>query len=129
MKMEAGEIYEELNKQLETISNRLGIIEGKIDLQVERDHNHELKIQRLEMSIENMTREISELKTTIQNLKENSKGDIKSLGDRIHIIENMPDKKKAGIVNTILERALNYFIGIVLAAIAAYLAVMFGKNK
>jgi chromosome segregation ATPase len=126
--MEAGEIYEELNKQLETISNRLGIIEGKIDLQVERDHNHELKIQRLEMSIENMTREISELKTTIQNLKENSKGDIKSLGDRIHVIENMPDKKKAGIVNTILERALNYFIGIVLAAIAAYIAVVFGRK-
>jgi chromosome segregation ATPase len=128
MKMEAGEIYEELNKQLETISNRLGIIEGKIDLQVERDHDHELKIQRLEMSIENMTREISELKTTIQNLEGNLKGDIKSLDSRVHTIENMPDKKKAGIVNTILERTLNYFIGIVLAAIAAYITVMFGKR-
>jgi hypothetical protein len=43
-------------------------------------------------------------------------------------IEALPDKKKAGIVNTILDRAFNYLIAIVLAAVAAYITITFGKK-
>jgi chromosome segregation ATPase len=126
--MEAGEIYEELNKQLESIAKRLEGIERKIDKQAERDQEHELKIQRLDLSIESLTKEFSELKTFSRIMNENTKTDLKSLGDKIRNIENLPDKKKAGIINTILDRVFNYVIGITLAAIAAYIAVTFGKK-
>jgi hypothetical protein len=116
-------IYEELNKQLEMISNRLTNIEYKIDMQVERDHKHELKIQRLEGSVENIAKDILDLKVSSQVLKENTNKDMNGLGQKIKALEEQPNKKKADIVNTIIDRTVNYIISMALAGAAAYIAV------
>jgi chromosome segregation ATPase len=121
--MENNIIYEELSKQLEMISARLTNIESKLDLQAERDHLHELKIQRLEMSIENLVKEIMDLKVSSHVLKENTNKDLNGLGLKIKALEEQPDKKKVGIVNTIIDRTVNYIISMALAAAAAYIAV------
>jgi chromosome segregation ATPase len=125
--MEAEAIYEELGKQLESISNRLQAIEEKIDLQRERDHEHELNIQRLEIELKSLSKEFLDSKFSIGALKENTSKDLKGLGDKIRDLEERPDKKKAGIVNTIIDRTFNYIIGIILAAAAAYVAVTLKK--
>jgi archaellum component FlaC len=124
---EASAIYEELTKQLESISSRLQTIEEKIDAQRERDHEHELNIQRLEIAFNGLSREFADSKVSISVLKENTIKDLKGIGDKIRDLEERPDKKKAGIVNTILDRVFNYIIGIILAAAAAYFAVTFRK--
>jgi hypothetical protein len=61
-------------------------------------------------------------------MRETMKHDIDNLGEKIRTIEALPDKKKAGIINTILDRAFNYLIGIILAAVAAYITITFGKR-
>jgi hypothetical protein len=106
--MDLDVIYNELDKQLEQINRRLIVIEGKLDESANRDHLHELRIQKLELALEN---------TRTENLAE-----------RMRTIEALPDKKKAGFVNTVLDRAFYYLIGIVLSAITAYITIFFGKK-
>jgi septal ring factor EnvC (AmiA/AmiB activator) len=117
--MDAIQIYEELSKQLESISGRLLKIEEKIDLQAEKDHHHDLTIQRMGLEMENIVKEITELKISSQLQGK----DLKNMGERIKNLEDQPDKKKAGIINKILDRSFNYIISIILAGIAAYIAV------
>jgi chromosome segregation ATPase len=124
--MEAETIYYELNKQLENIASRLVKIEEKIDSQAEKDHCHELKIQKLEMAIENIRMETQEEKATIKKLREKVIDDLDRLFTKIRDIEQTPDKKKAGLVNTIIDRAFNYLLGIILAGIVAYLTIKLG---
>jgi septal ring factor EnvC (AmiA/AmiB activator) len=124
--MEAEAIYHELNKQLENIVSRLTKIEEKIDGQAEKDHYHELKIQKLEMAIENIRMETQEEKATIKKLQEKVIDDLDRLFTKIRDIEQTPDKKKAGFVNTIIDRAFNYLLGIILAGIVAYLTIKLG---
>jgi chromosome segregation ATPase len=124
--MEAEAIYYELNKQLENIVSRLTKIEEKIDNQAEKDHYHELKIQKLEIAVENIRTEMQEEKTTIKKLQEKVIDDLDRLFTKIRDIEQIPDKKKAGLVNTIIDRAFNYLLGIILAGIVAYLTVKLG---
>lgn len=124
--MEAEAIYYELNKQLENIVSRLTKIEEKIDGQAEKDHYHELRIQKLEMATENIRTEMQEEKTTIKELQEKVIDDLDRLFTKIRDIEQIPDKKKAGIVNTIIDRAFNYLLGIILAGIVAYLTIKLG---
>jgi chromosome segregation ATPase len=126
--MDLDVFYNELESQLNQINRRLGVIEEKLDESASRDHSHELKIQKLELAFENMKNEYTETKAAVRGMRETMKHDIDNLGEKIRIIEALPDKKKAGIVNTILDRVFNYFIGIVLAAIAAYITIMFGKK-
>jgi chromosome segregation ATPase len=112
----------EINAQLEQMIHRLGVIENKLDSQAERDHLHELKIQRLELAFENLKEEFMETKSTVKSIK----SDISNAGEKIRDIERAPDKKKANIINSILEKTFNYVLGIILAGIAAYLMVNFG---
>jgi uncharacterized coiled-coil DUF342 family protein len=124
--MESDAIYYELNKQLETIASRLEKIESKIDAQVEKDHYHELRIQKLEMAIETIRTETQEEKAAIEKIQEKVINDLDRLFTKIRDIEQIPDKKKAGIINTIIDRVFNYLLGIILAGIAAYLTIKFG---
>jgi GTP1/Obg family GTP-binding protein len=124
--MESEAIYYELSKQLENIVSRLTKIEEKIDSQAEKDHYHELKIQRMEMAVENIRTEMQEEKATIKKLQEKVIDDLDKLFTKIRDIEQIPDKKKAGLVNTIIDRAFNYLLGIILAGIVAYLTIKFG---
>jgi septal ring factor EnvC (AmiA/AmiB activator) len=124
--MEAEAIYYELNKQLENIVSRLTKIEEKIDGQAEKDHYHELKIQKLETAIENIRTEMQEEKTTIKKLQEKVIDDLDRLFTKMRDIEQIPDKKKAGLVNTVIDRAFNYLLGIILAGIVAYLTIKLG---
>jgi chromosome segregation ATPase len=124
--MEVESIYYELNKQLENIVSRLTKIEEKIDSQAEKDHYHELKIQKLEIAVENIRMETREEKVTIEKLQEKVIEDLDKLFTKIRDIEQTPDKKKAGIVNTIIDRAFNYLLGIIFAGIVAYLTIKFG---
>jgi chromosome segregation ATPase len=112
----------EVNAQLEQMIRRLNTIERKLDSQATRDHLHELKIQKLELALENLKVEFSEIKNTIKSIKV----DINSMGEKIRNIEQTPDKQKANIVNVIVEKVFNYTLGIILAGIAAYLMVKFG---
>jgi septal ring factor EnvC (AmiA/AmiB activator) len=112
----------EINAQLEQMIHRLSVIEGKLDSQAERDHLHELKIQRLELACENLKEEFIETKNTIKSIK----ADINNTGEKIRNIEQAPDKKKANIINVVFEKSFNYILGIILAGIAAYLMVKFG---
>jgi chromosome segregation ATPase len=114
----------EINAQLEQMIHRLSVIEGKLDSQAERDHLHELKIQKLELAFENLKEEFIETRSTVKSIKI----DINSMGEKIRSIEQAPDKKKANIVNVILEKTFTYILGIILAGIAAYLMVKFGIN-
>jgi septal ring factor EnvC (AmiA/AmiB activator) len=124
--MEVESIYYELNKQLENIVSRLTKIEEKIDGQAEKDHYHELKIQKLEMAIENIRTEMRDEKVTIKKLQEKVIDDLDRLFTKIRDIEQIPDKKKAGLVNTVIDRAFNYLLGIILAGIVAYLTIKLG---
>jgi septal ring factor EnvC (AmiA/AmiB activator) len=112
----------EINAQLEQMIRRLDTIESKLDSQAERDHSHELKIQRLELAFENLKEEFIETRSTVKSIKV----DINNMGGKIRDIEQMPDKKKAKIVNVILEKAFNYVLSVMLAGIAAYLMIKFG---
>jgi chromosome segregation ATPase len=114
--------YTEINAQLEQMIHRLSVIEGKLDSQAERDHLHELKIQKLELAFENLKEEFMETRSTVKSIKI----DINNTAERIRNIEQAPDKKKANIVNVILEKAFNYVSGIILAGMAAYFMVKFG---
>jgi archaellum component FlaC len=91
---EVSAIYEELTKQLESISGRLQTIEEKIDAQRERDHEHELNIQRIEIELKSLSKEFSDQKISIGFLKESTSKDLKGLGDKIRDLEEKPDKKR-----------------------------------
>jgi chromosome segregation ATPase len=112
----------EINAQLEQMIHRLSVIEGKLDSQAERDHLHELKIQKLELAFENLKEEFIETRSTVKSIKT----DINNMGEKIRNIEQAPDKKKANIVDVILDKVFNYILGIILAGIVAYLMVKFG---
>jgi chromosome segregation ATPase len=112
----------EINAQLEQMIRRLDTIEGKLDSQAERDHSHELKIQKLELALENLKEEYVETRSTVKSIKV----DINGMDDKIRNIEQAPDKKKANVVNVVLEKSFNYLLGIILAGIAAYLMIRFG---
>jgi septal ring factor EnvC (AmiA/AmiB activator) len=112
----------EINAQLEQMIHRLDTIEGKLDSQAERDHSHELKIQRLELAFDNLKDEFIETKGTVKSIKT----DINNMGGKIRDIEQAPDKKKANVVNVILEKTFNYVLSVVLAGIVAYLMIRFG---
>jgi chromosome segregation ATPase len=114
--------YTEINAQLEQMIRRLSVIESKLDSQAERDHLHELKIQKLELAFENLKEEFIETRSTVKSIK----NDINNTGEKIRNIEQAPDKKKAGIVNAILEKAFNYILSIIFAGIVAYFMVTFG---
>jgi septal ring factor EnvC (AmiA/AmiB activator) len=116
--------YTEINAQLEQMIRRLDTIERKLDSQAKRDHLHELKIQKLELALENLKKEFFEIKNTVKSIKV----DINNMGEKIRNVEQGPDKKKANLVNTILEKTFNYILGVVLAGIAAYLMVRFGTK-
>jgi chromosome segregation ATPase len=122
--IEIDAFYTEINAQLENVIRRLDTIEGKLDSQAERDHSHELKIQKLELAFENLKEEFVETRSTVKSIKV----DINSMGEKIRNIEQAPDKKKANIVNTILEKTFNYLIGIIIAGLVAYFMVKFGIN-
>jgi chromosome segregation ATPase len=126
--MDLDVIYNEIETQLEQINRRLIVIEEKLDESASRDHLHELKIQKLELAFENMKNEYTETKAAVRGMRETMKHDIDNRGEKIRNIEALPDKKKAGIINTILDRVFNYLIGIVLAAVAAYITIAFGKK-
>lgn len=80
----------EINAQLEQMIHRLVTIESKLDSQAERDHLHELKIQKLELAFENLKEEYIETRGTVKSIK----ADINSIGDKIKSIEQAPDKKR-----------------------------------
>jgi chromosome segregation ATPase len=80
----------EINAQLEQMIRRLSVIEGKLDSQAERDHSHELKIQRLELAFENLKQEFIEMRGAVKSIKV----DINSTGEKIRNIEQAPDKKR-----------------------------------
>jgi predicted nucleic acid-binding Zn-ribbon protein len=126
--MDLDVIYNELDSQLGQINRRLIVIEEKLDESARRDHSHELKIQKLELAFENMKNEYTETKAAVRGMRETMKNDIDNLGEKIRTIESLPDKKKAGIVNAVLDRVFNYAIGVVLAAVAAYITIAFGKK-
>jgi septal ring factor EnvC (AmiA/AmiB activator) len=112
----------EINAQLEQMIHRLDTIESKLDSQAERDHSHELKIQKLELAFDNLKDEFIEMRGTVKSIKT----DINNMGGKIRDIEQAPDKKKANIVNVILEKTFNYVLSVVLAGIVAYLMIRFG---
>jgi chromosome segregation ATPase len=112
----------EINAQLDQMIRRLNAIENKLDAQAERDHGHELKIQRLELAFENLKGEFVETRGAVKSIKV----DINNMGGKIRDIEQTPDKKKANIVDVILEKSFNYILSAALAGIAAYLMIKFG---
>jgi septal ring factor EnvC (AmiA/AmiB activator) len=112
----------EINAQLEQMIRRLDTIESKLDSQAERDHSHELKIQKLELAFDNLKDEFIEMRGTVKSIKT----DINNMGGKIRDIEQAPDKKKANVVNVILEKTFNYVLSVVLAGIVAYLMIRFG---
>jgi chromosome segregation ATPase len=120
--MDIEVFYSELDAQLKQVNRRLGTIEGKLDAQAERDHLHELKIQKLEMAFENLRGEFNEIRTAVKSIEQ----DINGMGQKIRDIEQFPDKKKANIVDVILEKTFNYVFSIIIAGIVAYLMVRFG---
>jgi chromosome segregation ATPase len=116
--------FAEIEAQFQNMIRRLDTIEGKLDSQAERDHLHELKIQKLELAFENLKEEFIDTRSTVKSIKV----DINNMGEKIRNIEQAPDKKKAGIVNTILDKAFNYLLGIIIAGLVAYFMVKFGIN-
>jgi hypothetical protein len=126
--MDLEAVYTELNIQLEQMNRRLELIAEKLDAQAERDHLHELKIQKLEISFDILKNEFTETKGAIRSIKENTDNEFGIIGKKIKDIENRPDKKKAGLVDSLLEKTFSYLIGIILAAIVAYLTVVFGQK-
>jgi chromosome segregation ATPase len=112
----------EINAQLGQMIRRLDTIESKLDSQAERDHNHELKIQKLELALENLKGEFVKTRSTVKSIKV----DIHNMGGKIRDIEQVPEKKKANIVDIILEKSFNYVLSAVLAGVAAYLMLKFG---
>jgi chromosome segregation ATPase len=112
----------EINAQLEQMIHRLDTIEGKLDSQAERDHSHELKIQKLELAFDNLKDEFVEMRGTVKS----TRTDINNMGGKIKDIEQAPDKKKANIVNVIFEKTFNYVLSVVLAGIVAYFMIKFG---
>lgn len=81
--MGADQIYIELNAQLENIAKRLSVIEGKLDAQAERDHNHELKIQRLELALDT---DIAGFKKSNLDSIEKINKDLSGLGEKVRVI-------------------------------------------
>jgi chromosome segregation ATPase len=116
--------YTEIEAQFQNMIRRLDTIESKLDSQAERDHTHELKIQKLELAFENSKEEFMETRSTVKSIKV----DINNMGEKIRNIEQAPDKKKVSLVNTILEKTFNYLLGIIIAGLAAYFMVKFGIN-
>jgi chromosome segregation ATPase len=114
----------EINAQLDQMIRRLDTIENKLDSQAERDHKHELKIQKLELAFENLKGEFIETRSTVKSIKI----DINNMSGKIRDIEQVPEKKKANIVDIILEKSFNYILSAVLAGIAAYLMIKFGMK-
>jgi chromosome segregation ATPase len=112
----------EINAQLEQMIRRLDTIESKLDSQAERDHSHELKIQKLELAFDNLKDEFVEMRSTVKSIRT----DINNMGGKIRDIEQAPDKKKANIVNVIFEKTFNYLLSVALAGIVAYLTIKFG---
>jgi hypothetical protein len=121
--MELDTVYYELNKQLENIADRLLRVEEKIDAQVEKDHIHELKIQKLEITLENIRLEQQGEKKVINAQFEKVIKDLDSLFTRIWNVEQTPDAKKAKLVNKIIDRSINYLIDAALAGGVAYLTI------
>jgi chromosome segregation ATPase len=120
--IEIDAFYTEINAQLEQMNHRLETIENKLDSQAERDHSHELKIQKLELALDNFKNEFVEMRGTVKSIKV----DINNMGGKIRDIEQAPDKKKANIVNVIFEKTFNYVLSVALAGIVAYLMIKFG---
>jgi predicted nucleic acid-binding Zn-ribbon protein len=123
--MELDVVYQEFDKQFEGISNRLVKIEEKIDAQVERDHSCELKIQKLELAVENIRMESQEEKKIMRPQLEKVSKDLDKSFSRIREVEQTPDTKKAKMVNRIIDRSVSYIIDAILAAGVAYFAVQF----
>jgi chromosome segregation ATPase len=116
--------YAEIEAQFQNMIRRFDTIESKLDSQAERDHLHELKIQKLELAFENLKEEFVDTRSTVKSIKV----DINNMGEKIRNIEQAPDKKKAGIVNAVFDKAFNYLLGIIIAGLVAYFMVKFGIN-
>jgi hypothetical protein len=80
-------------------------------------------MQRLEICMDQVAKEILDLKVSSNVLKETTNKDLNGLGLKIKTLEEQPDKKKVGVVNVIIDRTVNYIISMALAAAAAYIAV------
>jgi septal ring factor EnvC (AmiA/AmiB activator) len=127
--MDTESMMAELNAQLDSITHRLINIEEKLDAQAKSDHEHDLKLQKLEIDIKNIEKENSELRIQFQGVKtkinEDVAKDFRNLGDKIRELENRPDKQKANLVNSIADQAFKWVIAATLAALAAWFIANF----
>jgi septal ring factor EnvC (AmiA/AmiB activator) len=124
--MDSEAIFIEVNTQLENIAKRLNTIEEKIDMQNERDHQHELKLQELENKINSLTEKTSETLASMQENNGGFKRDIDNLAEKIRQLENHPVEVKAALVNRIMDKALEIIIA---ASVGGAVVWLIGKFK
>jgi septal ring factor EnvC (AmiA/AmiB activator) len=125
--MDSEAIFIEVNTQLGNIAKRLDTIEEKIDMQNERDHQHELKLQELENKINSLTEKTSETLASMQANNGGFKRDIDNLAEKIRQLENHPVEVKAALVNRIMmDKALEIIIA---ASVGGAVVWLIGKFK
>jgi chromosome segregation ATPase len=123
--MNSDEVFIEVNKQLESIVNRLTNIEQKIDAQNERDHAHELRLQDLENKLKHVADDVNDVKVSLQSVREKINEDVQrdlnNLGGKIRDLEAKPVQAKARIVDRIGNRAFEIIIASCIAAALAWI--------
>jgi archaellum component FlaC len=130
--METEVLFNELNAQLDSITHRLINIEEKLDAQAKSDHDHDLKLQKLELEIQNSAREINEMKVQLQVIKakinEDISKDFQNLGDKIRNLEDRPDKQKANLVKSIADQIFKWLVIFCLSGLGAWIISHFKTN-